>query len=108
MKEKNISLETAKKRVKELKGYYRHIMIFVVVNGILVLLKTGELTSLMPAAFPKKMYYYDWVNANILIWAVILLVHTLIIFRHKITFFKKWEERQIQKYMDEDKTNDYQ
>lgn len=107
MENKNISLEAAKKRVKELKGYYRHIMIFVIVNGILVLLRTGVLNSLLPVAFPKESYYYEWVNANILIWGVILLVHTLIIFRHKITFFKKWEERQIQKYMEEDETNDY-
>lgn len=102
MTHKNTARESAKKRIKELKGYYSHITIFVVVNGILLLLKTGVLTSLLPEAFPKESYYYDWINANILIWGLILVVHTLILFRHKFTFFKKWEERQIQKYMDED------
>ncbi|WP_318309039.1 2TM domain-containing protein [Flagellimonas crocea] len=97
------SLETAKKRVKELKGYYRHILIFVVVNGFLYLLKIGALNSVLPDAFPKESYYYDWITTNILIWALILLVHTLIILRNKFTFFRKWEERQIQKYVDEDR-----
>jgi len=100
---KDTARETAEKRVKELKGYYSHIAIFVIVNGILYLLKTGVLTSLLPEAFPKESYYYDWINSNILIWGLILVVHTLILFRHKFTFFKKWEERQIQKYMDEDR-----
>jgi 2TM domain len=102
MNDKNIARETAKKRVQELKGYYRHIFIFVIVNGILYLLKTGVLTSLLPEAFPKESYYYDWINANVIIWALILVVHTLILFRDKFTFVKKWEQRQIQKYMDED------
>ncbi|MDF0706145.1 2TM domain-containing protein [Flagellimonas okinawensis] len=95
--------ERAEKRVEELKGYYRHILIFVVVNGILLLLKTGVLTALLPEAFPKESYYYDWINTNVLLWVLILLFHTLFVFRNKISFFKKWEERQIQKYMDEDR-----
>lgn len=109
MTDKNMAREAAKKRVKELKGYYRHIMIFVVVNGFLYLLKIGAMNSLLPDAFPKEPYFYDWINANIVIWGLILVAHTLIIFRDKFTFVKKWEERQIQKYMDEDgeQTNKY-
>ena len=102
MTNKQTAREAAKKRVQELKGYYSHIIIFVIVNGILYLLKTGMLTSLLPEAFPKESYYYDWINSNILIWTLILIVHTLIVFRDKFTFVKKWEERQIKKYMEED------
>ena len=100
---KKTTREAAEKRVQELKGYYRHIFIFIVVNGFLYLLKTGVLNSLVPETFPKESYYYDWINANILIWAVILIVHTLILQRHKFTFFKRWEERQIKKYMEDDR-----
>ena len=102
MTNKQTAREAAKKRVQELKGYCGHITIFVIVNGILYLLKTGMLTSLLPEAFPKESYYYDWINSNILIWTLILIVHTLIVFRDKFTFVKKWEERQIKKYMEED------
>jgi len=101
--------ERAAKRVKELKGFYRHLKIFVIVNGVLFLLKSGILHSTLPDGFPTEPYYYDWINANLLIWGVILLVHALYTFRYKLTFLKKWEERQIQKYMEEDQseTNDY-
>ncbi|MBW8243935.1 2TM domain-containing protein [Muricauda oceani] len=103
MYDKHKAKQNAEKRVKELKGYYRHIIVFIVINGFLYLLKVGALNSFLPDTFPRESYYYDWINANILIWAVILVVHTLILQRHKFTFFKKWEERQIQKYMDEDR-----
>ncbi len=101
---RNLARENAEKRVKELKGYYSHIIIFVIVNGMLYLLQTGVLNSFLPEAFPKESYYYDWITSNILIWGLILLVHTLILLRHKFTFFKKWEDRQIQKYIDEDRS----
>lgn len=97
------SLEKASKRVKELKGFYRHILIFIKVNGFLYLLKSGILTPFMPEGFPIEPYYFDWINSNLAIWALILFVHTLIVYRGKFAFFKRWEERQIQKYMDEDK-----
>ncbi len=102
MSSQNTNLEAAKKRVKELKGYYRHILIFVLVNGFLLLLKSGILFKVMPEWFPTESYYYDWINGNILIWVMILVLHTLLLFRHKFPFLKKWEERQIQKYMQED------
>nr|WP_297785666.1 2TM domain-containing protein [uncultured Allomuricauda sp.] len=101
--DKEIARENAEKRVKELKGYYSHITIFVIVNGILLFLKTGVLNSLLPEAFPKESHFYDWIYSNVLLWALILALHTVFILRHRFTFFKTWEERQIQKYMDEDR-----
>lgn len=92
----------AEKRVRDLKGYYRHIRVFIIINSLLYLLKTGILHRFLPDGFPTETFYFDWVNANIFIWLVILGVHTLYIFRGRLPFLKKWEERQIQKYLDED------
>lgn len=103
MDQSGTSLERANKRIKELKGFYRHILIFIAVNGFLFLLQSGVLRPFMPEGFPTETYYFDWVNANIAIWGIILLVHAIIVYRGKFPFFKKWEERQIQKYMDEDR-----
>lgn len=97
------NLERAKNRVNELKGYYRHIFIFVFVNALLLVVRMGVLNRLVPDGFPNEPYFYDWIIGNIAIWGLILIVHTVLVYRHKFTFFKKWEERQIQKYMEEER-----
>ncbi len=94
--------ERAKKRVKELKGFYNHLKIFILINGILYLLKSGWLTPLMPEGFPTEPYFFDWINLNILIWGLIVVIHALTLFRNKMPFLKNWEERQIKKYMEEE------
>jgi len=98
----NRKYERASKRVKEYMGFYRHVKIFIVINGLLYLLKTGTLNRLMPEWFPTEPYYFDWVTSNIFIWGLILAVHALYTFRHKIPLLKNWEERQIQKYLEKE------
>ena len=102
MKQLESKYERAKKRVKELKGLYDHIKIFLVINGILYLFRSGWLDFLIPDGFPLKPYYFDWVHANVLIWLTILGVHALYVYRNKWPFLKNWEERQIKKYMEEE------
>ncbi|MET1259829.1 2TM domain-containing protein [Flagellimonas sp. DF-77] len=92
----------AKKKVEEYKGFFRHLKIFLIVNGILFVMRKGWLLPLMPEWFPEEAYYFAWVDLNIIIWGAILAVHALILYRHKFTFLRKWEERQIQKYLDEE------
>ncbi|WP_420322968.1 2TM domain-containing protein [Flagellimonas sp.] len=94
--------ECAKKRVKELKGFYNHLKIFILVNAAFYLIKSGWLTPYMPEGFPTEAFYFDWINGNFIIWGVIVVIHWLTLYRHKLKFLKRWEERQIQKYMEQD------
>lgn len=94
--------ERAVSRVKELKDFYRHLKIFVLVNGVLYLMRSGVLLSLLPDGFPTQSYYFDWIHVNLIIWLVILGIHALYLFRHKITFLREWEERQIQKILEKE------
>ncbi len=45
-----------------------------------------------------------WIDLNLLvnlaIWAIILLVHGLVVFNFR--FIRDWEERQLQKYLEEE------
>lgn len=103
MDDRNGKYERAQKRVKELKGFYNHLKIFVLINGFFYLLKAGVFDWVAPEGFVVESYYFDWVHANVLVWLVILLVHFLILNRNRMPFLKKWEERQIKKYMAEEK-----
>ena len=92
----------AAKRVKELKDFYRHLKIFIAVNAVLYLMKAGVLQRFLPEGIALKPYYFNWVDLNLVIWMVILAIHTAYLFRHKLPFLQKWEERQIQKYLEEE------
>ena len=48
--------ELAKKRVEEIKGFFRHLKGFFIVNGLIYLLKTGWLEATLPDWFPKEVY----------------------------------------------------
>lgn len=100
----------AKKRVDELKGFYRHLKVFLVINGVFYLFKFGAFNSFIPEWLTSEPQFFNWVNVNLGIWGVILVIHLLYVYRNKITFIKKWEERQIQKIMDqeEEETKKYQ
>lgn len=94
--------ERAAKRVKELKGFYNHIKIFVVFNGFLYLIRSGFLHQFLADDFPIRPEYFEWVHTNVLIWGLILVAHALITYRNKFSFYKKWEARQIQKYLEKE------
>jgi len=101
----NIKLEKAKRRVSVLKGFYQHLTAYILVNTFLILL-TGKITFIL---LSKEAFgnpdFLQWINWNMwgtpIIWGFALLIHAASVFLKNP--FKKWEERQIQKYLDEDK-----
>ncbi|RNC89706.1 MAG: hypothetical protein ED555_09600 [Allomuricauda sp.] len=102
MNNQNTKYERAKKRVKQLKGFYDHLKVFLVINGLFYLFRSEWFQSLLFDGFPLEPYFFDWIHANFFIWLAILVVHGLVVFAPKLQFFKGWEERQIKKYMDEE------
>ena len=88
----NEKYKRAKQRVDDVKGFYVHLFIYIVVNVFLfimnVLLTPGEW----------------WFYFPLIIWGVFgILFHFLEVFvvENKI-FGKEWEEKKIKEYMDDD------
>jgi hypothetical protein len=80
----------AKKRVEEMKGFYGHLISYVVVNvGLLVL---NLLTS------PKHLWFF-W---PMLGWGIGLLFHALKVFNYSPFFNKEWEDRKIREFMEKE------
>lgn len=83
----------AKKRVKELKGFYWHTFWYVVVNIFIVCMivyNGGEL-------------WHFGTFSTALFWGIGLGFHALSVFGKNALFNKKWEARKIQEYMDKEK-----
>ncbi len=95
--------ERAKKRAKELGGFYRHLRIFLVINGFFYLAMEGFFDWTLPEDITIESYYFSWFPLNLLIWITILVVHAAIVFVWKPLFFDKWEERKIRELMEKEK-----
>ncbi|KPK63703.1 histidine kinase [candidate division WOR_3 bacterium SM23_42] len=77
----------AKKRVAELKGFYAHLIVFVIVNMILVIINL--------VLTPRFL----WFLIPLLGWGVGLFFHAVFGFGLFGVFTKEWEERKIKQYM---------
>lgn len=82
--------EKAKKRVEELKGFYTHFFIYLLVNLMLFIINI--LTS------PGQFWFY-WPLFG---WGIGLLIHALTVFVFSGLFGKEWEERKIRKIMEKE------
>jgi 2TM domain len=78
----------ARRRVREIRGFYVHVAVFVAVNILLHLINF--------VATPK-VYWAFWPLVG---WGIGLLAHGLAAYRWMPFLGKDWEERKIRELMD--------
>lgn len=81
--------EEAKKRVLEIKGFYQHLVSYLIINAALLVINL--LTS------PQ----YLWFLWPLVGWGIGLAFHALSVFGG--LWGKSWEERKIKELMEKDK-----
>ena len=112
MQDYNLRRERAQKKVDEIKSFYAHLRGYIIVNILLLLLQTEFVDYIMDRNENLDPAFFEWVDLNILLtpilWGIGLAIHGLYVYRHKLTFLKSWEERQIRKFMEEDEANQNQ
>ena len=97
----NDKKERAKKCVEELKGFYKHLMVYIMVN---IMITTVIVVSQMynGGSFIDALWNFGSFSTWFF-WGIGVFFHGLKVFSFNPFFNKNWEERQIQKYMEEDK-----
>lgn len=86
----------AAKRVKRIRGFYTHALVYVVINIMIVVINIQNLA-------PDESYF-QWHNFMTLLgWGVGLLAHGLSVFMPNIILGKDWEARKIKELMNSDK-----
>jgi len=91
----------AQKRVEELKGFYIHLMVYLLVN---FMISTVIVVSHMYEGDSFIDAIWDFATVSTwLFWGIGIFFHGLKVFANNSLFNKEWEERQIQKYIEEDK-----
>jgi len=97
----------AKKRVAEIRGFYHHLTVYLIVNLVLFLLRdkmTFVLLSKRVFGSPEILDGINWdVFGTPLIWGMGLLFHGIAVFGRIPFLGRKWEEKKIQELLDKDK-----
>ncbi len=83
----SISYEEAKERTQELRGFYSHLLVFVLIN--ILLITVNLLTS-------WGDWWFYW---PLLGWSIGVVVHGAWIYWGRDLWGKKWEERKIRELM---------
>ena len=90
----------AKKRVDEIKKFYKHFAVYLVINFIFIGrriytdIRFGD--SFFEAFTDIDNYgFFFW-------WGVFLIVHAIKVFGFPSLFNKDWEERKVKEFMNEE------
>lgn len=97
----NGKLNRVKKRVEELKGFYIHFAVYVMVNTFISTMKVVR--NLGDGEGFNEAFWDFGTFAVWLFWGIGLFFHGVKVFSYNPFFGKDWEKRQIQKYMDKDR-----
>lgn len=79
----------AKKKVEEIKGFYIHFAIYLIINFFLFVL--NMITS--------ENWWFYWVTLG---WGLAVAIHGISLLIERGMFGRKWEERKIKEYMEKD------
>ena len=89
--DEKLRYQNAQKRVKEIRGFYAHLISYVAVNIVLIIFNV---------LYHELGYMKIKVNQfySLIIWGIIVLIHAGFVF-----VGKDWEQRKIRKLMDKEK-----
>ena len=89
-------LKRAKKQVEAIKGFYIHLAVYIVINAFILInifirsMSDGDTFWALHSFFTP------------LFWRIGLAFHASKVFGYNPLFGKKWEERQIKKFIEKD------
>lgn len=94
-------IKRAKRKVQKLKGFYIHLTVYLLVNSFISISKIVDGLS-HGENFGDAIWDFDtfavWV-----FWGMGIAFHAVKVFSYNPFLGKDWEERQIQKFMEEDR-----
>ncbi|HEU4495964.1 MAG TPA: 2TM domain-containing protein [Flavobacterium sp.] len=93
--------ERARKRVKAISGFYRHFIVYILVNAFLIALKYFNLE-------PGEKFLKFSTFSTAFFWGIGIAFHALGVFGTALFFGSGWEEKKIRQLMEKEKTSKWE
>lgn len=90
-----IKYQEALKRVKRIKGFYSHLLVYLVVNTMIIIVNIQHLDA-GESIFSFKNF------STAFFWGIGLVAHGLSVFLPSMILGNDWEERKIKQIMDKE------
>ncbi|MFV5691857.1 2TM domain-containing protein [Flavobacterium sp. LT1R49] len=92
----------AYKRVKRIKGFYVHLLVYIGVNTFIIIGNSNE-------SIPSNHLFWSWETfSTALFWGIGLTAHGLSVFGRNLFFGPNWEEKKIKELMEKDKSEKWE
>lgn len=92
----------AYKRVKRIKGFYVHALVYVLVNAFIIFSNFDRSNS-------GTEIFANWETwSTALFWGIGLSAHGLSVFGRDLLFGSDWEEKKIQQFMKKDQSEKWE
>ncbi|BCY28660.1 2TM domain-containing protein [Flavobacterium okayamense] len=101
MNTEEIRYREAQKRVKKIKGFYTHSMVYLVINIMIVIINIQNLKD-------GESYFQVQNFFTAFFWGIGLLAHGLSVFLPDWILGQNWEERKINELMEKEKANKWE
>lgn len=91
----------AKKKVKAIKGFYVHLIVYLLVNAFILLSRA--------MSGGDWEVFWEWQSySTALFWGIGLAFHAFGVFGMDIILGRDWEDRKIKEMMDKDKRDTWE
>lgn len=97
----HLKYRSAKKRVKDIKGFYVHLLVYLFINiaiFIVTAYQDGHWRGLGDF----------WTYSTAFFWGIGVFAHWFSVFGPNIFFGREWEERKIQELMEKEKKSTWE
>lgn len=96
-----IKYQQALKRVKKIKGFYSHLLVYIVINTMLLVVNYNNSGD--------NDNFWRWQTFNtVLFWGIGIVAHGLSVFLPSFMMGKDWEEKKIKELMEKEKQNKWE
>lgn len=99
--QEQIKYENALKRVKKIKGFYSHLLVYIIIN-ILIIISNVQNLDQGETIFQFKIFFTAFA------WGIGLVAHGLSVFGASIFFGSNWEQKKINELMEKEKNSKWE
>lgn len=96
--------DRAKKKVDCIKGFYDHLIVYLVINAIILLVRANGIP--MISFTSNRANLINWMDWNtyflVIFWGLGLCIHGVYVFRYKFSFINNWEQKKLEKLLEDE------